>query len=317
MFRGIQRLLLFISLPALAYSQTANSFTQSNVVSDGTVKCTAASNYLKPFPAPNTGTVGQLSNNFTISPNRTQFSNTYDARVDHELNEQNLLFARFAYNTVNTFISPGLGIVIGLQISGGLFDFDGPASDVAQQYDHGCIHTLFHGLLLDLRARFTRISNPSLPLDFRANAETTVGFPPSQTSFSPLANSLAPLSGGPFSDLGDGAFVPLQDVDNTFQYTEARLSHKSLAQFFDTTAFDPQLLRTIGTDSRNSLFASDFRHVDLSIFKDFPVTERVKVQFRAESFNISNTPNSAFGGISQSDPNYTPLEYQFALKAHF
>jgi hypothetical protein len=41
------------------------------------------------------------------------------------------------------------------------------------------------------------------------------------------------------------------------------------------------------------------------------------VQFRAESFNISNTPNSAFGGISQSDPNYTPLKYQFALKAHF
>ena len=54
MFRGIQRLLFFISLPALVYSQTGNCFTQSNLVSDGTVKCTAASKYLKPFPAPNT-----------------------------------------------------------------------------------------------------------------------------------------------------------------------------------------------------------------------------------------------------------------------
>ena len=55
------------------------------------------------------------------------------------------------------------------------------------------------------------------------------------------------------------------------------------------------------------------------------------MQFRAESFNISNTPNfyigngssgasfgnPAFGGISQTDPNYTPREYQFALKAQF
>jgi hypothetical protein len=332
MFRGIQRLLPSFSLPALAYSQTANSFTQSNLVSDGTVKCTAASNYLKPFPAPNTGAVGQLSNNFTISPNKTQFSNTYDARVDHKLNEQNLFFARFAYNTVNTFIPPGLGIVNGLQISGGRFDFDGPASDVVQQYALGYTHTFSQNRLLDLRAGFTRINNLSLPLNFGANANTTVGFPPSQTSFSPFANSLTPVSVGPFSDLGDGAFVPLQDIDNTSQYTEGRLSHKSLAQFFDTTAFAPQLLRTIGTDRRNLLFGPDFRHVDLSIFKDFPVTGRAKaVQFRAESFNISNTPyffigngnseasfgNPAFGGISQTDPNYTPREYQFALKAHF
>jgi hypothetical protein len=57
----------------------------------------------------------------------------------------------------------------------------------------------------------------------------------------------------------------------------------------------------------------------------------VKVQFRAEAFNISNTPNfyigngssaasfgnPAFGTVSQADPNYTPREYQFALKAHF
>jgi hypothetical protein len=55
------------------------------------------------------------------------------------------------------------------------------------------------------------------------------------------------------------------------------------------------------------------------------------MQFRVESFNISNTPNlylqngqpgdsfgnSAFGQISQTDPNYTPRQYQFALKLLF
>src|SRR6202046_1655772 len=38
------------------------------------------------------------------------------------------------------------------------------------------------------------------------------------TSFSPFADSLTPFSLGPFSDIGDGAYVPLQDIDNTFQY---------------------------------------------------------------------------------------------------
>jgi hypothetical protein len=177
-----------------------------------------ALSYLKLFPAPNTGAVGQLSNNFTISPNKTQFGNTYDARVDHKLDDRNLFFARVAYNSVNTFTPPGLGTVNGLQISGGRFDFDGPASDVAQQYALGYTHTFTPSLLLDLRSGFTRINNLSLPLNFGANADTTVGFPGSNTSFSPFANSLTPFSVGPFSDIGDGAFVPLQDIDNTFQY---------------------------------------------------------------------------------------------------
>ena len=81
----------------------------------------------------------------------------------------------------------------------------------------------------------------------------------------------------------------------------------------------------------DSLFGPDFRHVDLSVFKDFPVTERLRVQFRAESFNISNTPsfivspgsgttqlgNTSFGVIQDFDTNYTPRLYQFALKVQF
>ena len=178
-----------------------------------------ALNYLKLFPAPNTGGLGQLANNYTISPNKTQFSNTYDARVDHKLDDRNLLFGRFSYNNVSTFTPPSLGTVNGLQISGGRFNFDGPATDVAQQYATGYTHIFSSSLLLDARAAFTRINNLSLPLNYGANADSTVGFPASQTSFSPFANSLTPVSIGPFSDIGDGAFVPLQDIDNTYQYS--------------------------------------------------------------------------------------------------
>ena len=110
------------------------------------------------------------------------------------------------------------------------------------------------------------------------------------------------------------------------------LAHKTLSELFNTAAFAPQPIGTIGNTQRNSLTGPHFRHVDASIFKDFPVTERVNLQFRVEAFNISNTPNffiannnsgnqsfgnSAFGSISATDPNYTPREIQFVLKVQF
>ena len=92
--------------------------------------------YLKLYPAPNAGVTGALSNNYITSPNRTQFSNSFDVRVDHKFNDRNLFFGRYDYNKVNTFTPPGLGInaATGLEISGGQFDFDGPATDTCLLY---------------------------------------------------------------------------------------------------------------------------------------------------------------------------------------
>ena len=176
-------------------------------------------NYLKLFPAPTNTSPTALSGNFTISPNKTQTSNTYDARVDHKFNDRNLFFGRFAYSKVTTFTPPAFGTVNGIEISGGRYNFDGPATDIAQQYSFGFTHIFTSNLLLDLRAGFTRINNLSLPLNYGKNVDQALGFPASMTAFSPYANSLTPVSIGPFGDIGDGAYVPLQDVDNTFQYS--------------------------------------------------------------------------------------------------
>jgi hypothetical protein len=172
--------------------------------------------YLKLFPAP---TNSNLSNNFTISPNITQNYNTYGARIDHRLNDHNQLFARFSYNSVNTFTPPNFGTVNGIQISGGRYNFDGPATNLAQQWVLGYTHIFTPAVLLDLRAGYTRINNLSLPLNYGKGVDQSyIGFPASMTSFSPFADSLTPISVGPFGDIGDGAYVPLQDIDNTFQY---------------------------------------------------------------------------------------------------
>ena len=64
---------------------------------------------------------------------------------------------------------------------------------------------------------------------------------------------------------------------------------------------------------------------DLSLFKDFRITERVKIQFRGEFLNAFNTPrfsgpntsvtSSTFGAIT-SQAN-APRQIQFGLKLLF
>jgi len=46
-----------------------------------------------------------------------------------------------------------------------------------------------------------------------------------------------------------------------------------------------------GTEDRDSLFGPPFKQWDLALYKDTPVGERLKVQFRADFFNIVNHPN--------------------------
>jgi hypothetical protein len=174
-----------------------------------------ALNYLRLFPAP---TNSSLTNNYVISPSKTSNSNVFDVRVDHRFNQNNLFFGRYTYNKVNSFIPPALGTVNGLQISGGRYIFAGPATNAAQMYAFDYTHIFNQNLLLDLRAGYTRINNLSLPLNYGANADDKVGFG-SNMNFTAQANVLTPISFGPFSDIGDGAYVPLQDIDNTFQYS--------------------------------------------------------------------------------------------------
>ena len=176
-----------------------------------------ALNYLKLFPAPNTGAVGQLTNNYVVSPNRTATSNIFDVRIDHHFNQNNLFFGRYTYNKVDSVIPPALGTSSGLQISGGRYIFAGPASDAAQQYAFDYTHIFNQNMLIDLKAGYTRINNLSLPLNYGKNADTQVGFG-NNMNFNAQSNVLTPIAFGPFSDIGDGAYVPLQDIDSTYQY---------------------------------------------------------------------------------------------------
>ncbi len=76
--------------------------------------------------------------------------------------------------------------------------------------------------------------------------------------------------------------------------------------WFDPSAFAPVNIpagqpQRFGTAGRNNVRAPRLFNTDLSLFRTFNVTERVHLQFRAESLNVFNHPN--FGLGQQFDGN--------------
>jgi hypothetical protein len=76
---------------------------------------------------------------------------------------------------------------------------------------------------------------------------------------------------------------------------------------------------------RNSLRADWNKNLDLSIFRQIPITERFRIEFRFEAFNATNTPvwavpvssleNSNFGKVTHTAN--IPRQLQFGLKLYF
>jgi hypothetical protein len=108
--------------------------------------------------------------------------------------------------------------------------------------------------------------------------------------------------------------------------------------WFDPNAFTPPPYGTYGNLGRGTFEGPGLAEVDLSILKDIVLTERTKLQFRAEFFNLLNhanyaSPNqtvftntgSATAPIYSNNPSAglitslatTPRQIQFGLKLMF
>ena len=79
-----------------------------------------------------------------------------------------------------------------------------------------------------------------------------------------------------------------------------------LNSFFKVGAFARQTLGTIGDARRNQVRGPHLRRGDLSLLKEIPVVDKIRAQFRAECFNITNTPNFANPGGSITAYNTSP-----------
>ena len=77
---------------------------------------------------------------------------------------------------------------------------------------------------------------------------------------------------------------------------------ETLVQWFNTSCFAdvPKGVVRPGNSTRYPIRGPGFQKWDISTFKNFPVTDRLRLQFRAEFFNIFNHTNFQ-GGCKRSE----------------
>jgi hypothetical protein len=89
-----------------------------------------------------------------------------------------------------------------------------------------------------------------------------------------------------------------------------RATGRNQASWFDTSVFQAPAANTFGNIGRNAFSGPGFFNLDLSGFRRFKVAERWTLEFRAEAFNFTNTPqypnpdggfgNATFGQITNA-----------------
>ena len=89
------------------------------------------------------------------------------------------------------------------------------------------------------------------------------------------------------------------------QIANPGLPNPSNAEFFNNTAFEVPLLGTIGNAGRNTLYGPSFRYFTFSVFKDFPIRERLKLQFRTDTFNRPTLRAFSFPTTRTTTPQRT------------
>ena len=103
-------------------------------------------------------------------------------------------------------------------------------------------------------------------------------------------------------------------------------------KYFATEAFSAPASNTFGNVGRNVLHGPHIFEIDFSIFRKFRITERISMELRGESFNLSNTPlfdrpntnfsDAAFGQVTtargtQSVQVNENRSLQFSLRLTF
>jgi Carboxypeptidase regulatory-like domain/TonB-dependent Receptor Plug Domain/TonB dependent receptor len=103
-------------------------------------------------------------------------------------------------------------------------------------------------------------------------------------------------------------------------------SSKSPSQWLNPAAFAIPAPGTFGNLGRDTLRSDRYKNLDLSLFKQFPITEHKRLEFRFETFNLTNTPVWNIPDVNISDGNKfgtisstanTARQLQFGLKLYF
>ncbi|MFZ0589432.1 MAG: hypothetical protein WAM39_03000, partial [Bryobacteraceae bacterium] len=128
-------------------------------------------------------------------------------------------------------------------------------------------------------------------------------------------------AGGDIANVGGGSQRAEVVGQPNSGFTQSRL------EWFNTAAFALPTSYTFGNEGRNNLTGPPVKNLDFIAYKDFLFTERIRLQFRSEFFNILNhtlfglpdntVTDSSYGVITSTATGTSPREIQFALKLMF
>jgi hypothetical protein len=152
-------------------------------------------------------------------------------------------------------------------------------------------------------------------------------------------------SGEPFTVFDGQNLINLPnttaDRPNMVPGQSCTVDNPTISNWVNVNAFQQQAIGNPGTEGARQCYGPHWRSVDFSVFKDFSVTEKAKLSFRAEAYNIANSPNfalpnttisswtvsrnpagvptraGAFGQITSTNIGFTPRVIQLALKLSF
>ena len=149
-------------------------------------------------------------------------------------------------------------------------------------------------------------------------------------------------TGLPFSTTPSSSSTGISGGGYLDQTCSGHLANPTILKWFNYNCFVQPTTGTLGSQHPNQLFGPSQKAVGLSLFKEFPIKEQLRLQFRTEIFNAFNQVNfntpsgtalaftspgvvkntgpgtsSTPGEITALNANFAPRQIQFALKLLF
>ena len=205
------------------------------------------------------------------------------------------------------------------------FDFAAERGPSDWNATHRAIISYIYELPFGAGKRFMNSSNPAVngvlggwQINGITTAQTGSPFTPVYSGADTAINA------------GPGGSVRPNVIGNPYGGTDPSGApfHQSRTEWFNPAAYTAPV-NSYGDAGRNSLTGPGFVNFDFSLFKSFRLTERFKLEFRSEFFNIFNhtnlgLPNPQFDAASGGENpgqilNFVgnPRQVQFALKLLF
>ena len=173
----------------------------------------AARNLVNLWPEP---TSPSATNNFVYAPVKTQEDDSFDIRLDHRINAENSLFARYSYNNARTFFPDSLPPVNGITPGGlGNTVFPGSSKQKPQAIQVNFDRVVSPTFIMEMKGGFSRYDAATNHSNFGINASEQMGIP--GINIDDDSSGLSRIIVAPFVDLGDAGFIPLVIVNDLIQ----------------------------------------------------------------------------------------------------